>query len=118
MDKGPIDAEQLAPTPTGGLMPLTLDADGVMSWAATAGVAVPDHTHSGSTGGGGPAYVVFLGFNNSGSTIPAFSAVRVAGTSGGVPVITLAKADSTTTMPAAGVTSSAILTGASGYVVV
>ncbi|MHA2070097.1 MAG: hypothetical protein ACXABY_37500, partial [Candidatus Thorarchaeota archaeon] len=47
---------------------------------------------------------VFIGYNNSGSTIAAARIVYASGSTGNVPEISPAKADSNTTMPAVGVT--------------
>jgi hypothetical protein len=59
---------------------------------------------------------VFVGYNNSGSTIAASRIVYASGATADVPTIALAKADSLTTMPAIGVTIETIANGAYGRV--
>lgn len=50
----PLNSENIAPVPTGGLVPLYVDADGVAHWsAAISGALVAPHTHDGSAGSGG-----------------------------------------------------------------
>jgi hypothetical protein len=57
---------------------------------------------------------VILVYNDSGSTIAASRIVYASGSSGDVPTIALAKADSAATMPAIGVTIEGIANGAFG----
>lgn len=59
---------------------------------------------------------VFIARNNSGSSISAGQPVYVTGSTGNVPNIGLAKADSTTTLPAVGVALDAIANNAFGQV--
>ncbi|HTH93413.1 MAG TPA: tail fiber domain-containing protein [Candidatus Paceibacterota bacterium] len=54
--------------------------------------------------------------NNTGSTITNGQAVYISGTSGGLPTIALAKADSAATANAVGLTTESIANGATGYV--
>ena len=106
MTDSPLDAEDLAPTPTGGLKPLVVDADGVMDWTNIPLSALPDLN------------IVFTGYNATGSSIPAGAAVYVTNVTGGVPRIALADYSAAATMPAYGLTVSAIANGASGSVLV
>jgi len=59
---------------------------------------------------------VFIAYNDSGDTIAAPRAVYASGSTGTVPTIALAKADSSDTMPAIGVTLESIANGAYGRV--
>jgi hypothetical protein len=59
---------------------------------------------------------VFVGYNDTGSTIVANRAVYAAGTQVDVPKIALAKADSINTMPCIGITTESIADGAYGRV--
>jgi hypothetical protein len=59
---------------------------------------------------------VFVGYNNSGSTIAAGRIVYASGSDGTVPTLALAKADAAATMPAIGVTIESIANSAFGRV--
>lgn len=59
---------------------------------------------------------VFIVYNNSGSTIAAGRIVYASGSTGSVPTVALAKADSSSTMPAVGVTVESIANTAYGRV--
>lgn len=59
---------------------------------------------------------VFLGYNNTGSSIPAFRAVYATGSTNGTPTIDRARSNSVATMPSIGVTLEAIANGAYGRV--
>ena len=55
--------------------------------------------------------VRFTALNNTGSTIGAYKVVYINGVSGNTPTIALADANNTSTMPAFGITVSAVTTG-------
>jgi len=59
---------------------------------------------------------VFIAYNDTGDTIAANRAVYASGSTDGVPTLALAKADSSDTMPAIGVTIDEIADGAYGRV--
>jgi len=59
---------------------------------------------------------VFIAYNDSGDTIAAPRAVYASGSTGTVPTIALAKANSSDTMPAIGVTLESIANGAYGRI--
>jgi hypothetical protein len=59
---------------------------------------------------------IFIGYNDTGSTIAANRIVYASGSTGTVPKIALAKADSAATMPAIGVTIDTTANGAYGRV--
>ena len=59
---------------------------------------------------------IFIGYNDTGSTIAADRIVYAAGSTDGVPKVALAKADSSSTMPAIGVTIDSMANGAYGRV--
>lgn len=113
----PVEPDDIAPIPTGGLVPLYVDADGVAHWSSSlSGATVPDHKHDDTVGGGGPAVLDFLGRNTSGASIPAFSAVRISGAASGIAQIALARANLSDNMPCAGITVAAIANNATGTV--
>ena len=59
---------------------------------------------------------VIVGYNDTGSSIPAFRAVYASGSTADVPTLAKAKSNSTLTMPAIGVTLEAIADAAFGRV--